>query len=78
MAVGGPIGSVLSTPETETSELIGNIAAMVILALVFGSLVAMGLPIIGAVIGLAISTSVIGLMGHVFSVPTRRARRSPR
>jgi len=41
VAVGGPIGSVLSSPETQTSEVIGNISAMVILALVFGSLVAM-------------------------------------
>ena len=70
VAVGGPIGSVLSSPETETSERIGNIAAMVILALVFGSLVAMGLPIVSAAIGLAISTSLIGLMGHLFSVPS--------
>ncbi len=70
VAVGGPIGSVLSTPETQTSEVIGNISAMVILALVFGSLVAMGLPIVGAAVGLAISTSVIGLMGHLFSVPS--------
>ncbi|MGZ8629516.1 MAG: MMPL family transporter, partial [Actinomycetota bacterium] len=45
-------------------------SAMVILALVFGSLVAMGLPIVSAAIGLAISTSVIGLMGHLSSVPT--------
>ncbi len=70
VAVGGPIGSELSQPETGTSELIGNLAAMVILALVFGSLVAMGLPILTAAIGLAIATSVIGLLGHVISVPT--------
>jgi uncharacterized membrane protein YdfJ with MMPL/SSD domain len=70
VAVGGPIGSQLSQPDTSTSERIGNIAAMVILALVFGSLVAMGLPILSAAIGLAIATSVIGLLGHLISVPT--------
>jgi uncharacterized membrane protein YdfJ with MMPL/SSD domain len=70
VAVGGPIGSELSQPETKTSELIGNLSAMVILALVFGSLVAMGLPILTAAVALAITTSVIGLLGHVISVPT--------
>ena len=70
VAVGGPIGSELSQPDTGTSERIGNIAAMVILAIVFGSLVAMGLPILTAVIGLSISTSLIGLLGHLISVPT--------
>ena len=70
VAAGGPIGSELSGPETGTSELLGNLSAMVILALVFGSLVAMGLPIVTAIFGLAITTSLIGLMGHLFSVPT--------
>ena len=69
VAVGGSIGSVLSKPETQASELLGNIAAMVVLALVFGSLVAMGLPIITAAFGLAITTSIVGLLGHVTSVP---------
>ena len=70
VAVGGAIGSELSTPDTRTSELIGNISAMVILALVFGSLIAMGIPILTALFALAIATSVIGLVGHVVSVPT--------
>jgi uncharacterized membrane protein YdfJ with MMPL/SSD domain len=70
VAVGGPIGSVLSTPDTATSERVGNISAMVILAIVFGSLIAMGLPIVSAAFGLAISVSVIGLLGHLVSVPT--------
>ena len=70
VAVGGQIGSVLSAPDTKTSEVLGNISAMVILALVFGSLVAMGLPIVNAAVGLAITTSVIGLLGHVLSVPS--------
>ena len=70
VAVGGAIGGELSTPDTRTSELIGNISAMVILALVFGSLIAMGIPILTALFALAIATSVIGLVGHVVSVPT--------
>jgi uncharacterized membrane protein YdfJ with MMPL/SSD domain len=70
VAVGGSIGSVLSAPETQESELIGNIAAMVILALVFGSLVAMGTPILTAVIALTVALSAVGLLGHVMSVPS--------
>ncbi len=70
VAVGGSIGSVLSAPETRTSEILGNVAAMIILALVFGSLIAMGLPIITAALGLAITTSLIGLLGHLTSVPS--------
>jgi uncharacterized membrane protein YdfJ with MMPL/SSD domain len=70
VAVGGPIGSELSSPDTKSSELLGNIAAMLILALVFGSLIAMGMPIISAIFALAVATSVIGLVGHVISVPT--------
>ena len=70
VAVGGQVGSVLSAPDTKESEVLGNVSAMVILALVFGSLVAMGLPIVNAAIGLAITTSVIGMLGHIWAVPT--------
>ena len=70
VAVGGSIGSELSTPDTRTSEIIGNLAAMVILALVFGSLVAMGLPIVTAFVALLAARSVIGLVGHFMSIPT--------
>ena len=70
VAVGGQVGSVLSAPDMKESEVLGNISAMVILALVFGSLVAMGLPIVNAAIGLAITTSVIGMLGHIWAVPT--------
>ena len=52
VAVGGSIGSTLSAPDTKTSEVLGNIAAMVVLALVFGSLVAMGTPIVTAIFAL--------------------------
>jgi uncharacterized membrane protein YdfJ with MMPL/SSD domain len=70
VAVGGPVGSELSEPKTEQSEVVGLVAAMIILAFTFGSLVAMGLPIVSAVIGLLAGLSVIGLLGHVVNVPT--------
>ena len=43
---------------------------MLILALTFGSLVAMGMPIITAVVGLATGLGLIGLLGHVVTIPT--------
>jgi uncharacterized membrane protein YdfJ with MMPL/SSD domain len=70
VAVGGAVGSELSEPETESSEVIGLIAAMVILAFTFGTLVAMGLPIVSAVFGLAAGLSLIVVLGHLVTVPT--------
>jgi len=67
---GGTIGSVLASDVKDDSAVIGIIAAMVILALVFGSLVAMGLPIVTAIFGLAIGLSVIGLLGNVANIPS--------
>ena len=70
VAVGGPIGSELSEPATETSELVGLVAAMIILAFTFGTLVAMSMPIVSAVVGLIFGLSLIGLLGHAVTVPT--------
>lgn len=70
VAVGGPVGAALSKQSTESSEIIGLLAAMVIMAFTFGSLVAMGLPILTAVFGLAIGVATIGLIGHLIDIPT--------
>lgn len=67
---GGAIGSRLSIPETESSEIVGLAAAMVILTIVLGSLIAMGLPIVVAIVALSVALSLIGLMGHLFGVPS--------
>jgi uncharacterized membrane protein YdfJ with MMPL/SSD domain len=69
VAAAGSIGSELSTQATESSEVVGLLAAMFILTLVLGSVVAMGLPIIAAVVGLGIALSVVGLLGHLLAVP---------
>jgi uncharacterized membrane protein YdfJ with MMPL/SSD domain len=70
VAVGGSVGGELSEPETESSEIVGLVAAMIILAFTFGTLVAMGLPILSAVFGLAVGLSLITLLGHGVTVPT--------
>ncbi|WP_406033930.1 MMPL family transporter [Nocardioides sp. NBC_00163] len=69
-AAGGTIGSTLSTDESRTSEVVGIIAAMIILSLVLGSLVAMGLPIITAVVGLGVALATVGLVGHLLAIPS--------
>src|SRR3954453_4667855 len=69
VAAAASIGSELSTESTESSELIGIIAAMFILTLLPGSLIAMGMPIIAAIVGLAVALGIVGLLGHLLSIP---------
>jgi putative drug exporter of the RND superfamily len=70
VAVGGYVGQQLSKPDTGASDKIGIAAAMVILLLVFGSAVAMGLPIVTAVLGLVCGLSVVTLLSHLADIPT--------
>ena len=67
---GGQLGQKVSKPATESSELIGIIAAMVILTFTFGTVAAMLLPILGAVLGLACTLALIRMLSHVATVPT--------
>ncbi len=67
---GGQLGQKVSKPSTESSELIGIIAAMVILTFTFGTMVAMLLPILGAIIGLACTLSIVRLLSHSMTVST--------
>src|SRR5262245_11324564 len=66
---GGQLGTKLSKPDTEMSELIGILAAMLILVLVFGTITAMVLPIAVAIVGVICGLSIISLLGHVVAVP---------
>jgi putative drug exporter of the RND superfamily len=70
VAIGGYVGQELSKPDTGASDKIGIAAAMVILLLVFGSAVAMGLPIVTAVLGLLCGLSVVTLLSHLADIPT--------
>jgi putative drug exporter of the RND superfamily len=51
------------------SEKIGILVAVVVLAIAFGSLVAMSLPIVVALVGLLVGLSSIGLLSGVLAVP---------
>lgn len=70
VGVGGYVGSEVSNPPSESSEVIGLIMALIILLFTFGSAVAMGVPVLSAVLGLLFSMCLIGFLGHVMSVPT--------
>jgi RND superfamily putative drug exporter len=56
-------------PELGASELIGIAAAVIILLIAFGSLLAMGLPILTAMFGIGVGFALVALSSHVFTTP---------
>jgi RND superfamily putative drug exporter len=64
------VGDELSQPAVESSEVVGMAMAIIVLLFTFGTVVAMGMPIITAIIGLGTGISIITLLGHVIEVPT--------
>ena len=67
---GGAIGNRISQDTSHQSEKIGLIAALIILAFTFGALVAAGMPIISALVGLVVGLGLVGLLGHLVNIPT--------
>ena len=67
---GGQLGQKVSKPSTESSELIGILAAMVILTLTFGTIVAMLLPILNAIVALSVTLAVVRILSHATTVST--------
>ncbi len=55
--------------EMPASEMLGVMAAIVVLLVAFGSLLAMGLPIITALLGIGIATSLIALLARFMDTP---------
>ena len=70
VGVGGYLGQKVSKPETHSSEAVGLTMAVIVLLFTFGSVVAMGLPIATAVVGLVVGLSIITLISQVAEVPT--------
>ncbi|MET0526327.1 MAG: MMPL family transporter [Nocardioides sp.] len=56
-------------PAGGNSEMIGILLAIVILAVAFGSLVAMSLPIVTALMAIVVGSSAIGIMSGLVAVP---------
>ena len=69
VAIGGEAIGLVAGAKPGSSEGIGILAAIVIMLLAFGSVVAMGLPIITALFGIAIGFAVLDLLSHVVTTP---------
>ena len=68
--LGGPPIDLVDFAVPGKSEGIGIFAAMIILLVAFGSVVAAGLPIIIALFGIGAGFGVLALMSHLLNVPT--------
>jgi RND superfamily putative drug exporter len=68
-SIGGYVGQQLSKSDTEFAEVVGLIAAVIILLFAFGTATAMMLPIVSAVLGLACALSIIKLLEHTLQIP---------
>ena len=62
-------GNVFSTDNGGASEAIGLVAAMVILLIAFGSVLAMGLPILTALFGIGTGTALVLALRTVIGMP---------
>src|SRR6266566_2364473 len=69
-SLGGDVVDLQETPYGGPTEGIGVIAAAIILLIAFGSLLAMGLPIATALLGIGAGLALIGLLGHLFPAPS--------
>jgi putative drug exporter of the RND superfamily len=68
-SLGGDVVDQAETPYGGSSDGIGIGAAAIVLLIAFGSLLAMGLPIVTAVFGIGSGLALIALIGHVFPAP---------
>ena len=69
-SLGGDLVYSAETPYGGSSEGIGVAAAAIVLLIAFGSLLAMGLPVATAVLGIGAGLSLIALIGHLVPAPS--------
>ena len=69
-SLGGDVVDQAETPYGGSSDGIGIGAAAIVLLIAFGSLLAMGLPIVTAVFGIGCGLALIALLGHLFPAPS--------
>ena len=67
---GGDLYFAFEQPPTGVGEALGLAVAIVILLLAFGSIVAMGLPIGTALLGLAVGAGSLSLVAYVVDIPS--------
>jgi RND superfamily putative drug exporter len=66
---GGPVYKA-EPPSMGSAELIGVVAAIFILLIAFGSLIAMGLPLLTAFFGIGIGSAIVTMLSHSLTVPS--------
>ncbi len=69
VALGGQAIEHAEKPSLGSATAIGLLAAIVVLLITFGSFIAMGLPIITALLGLGVGISLAGLGSHIIQIP---------
>ena len=68
--MGGDLVFTFEEPQTGHGELLGLVAAVLVLLLAFGSVIAMSLPIVIALLSLAIGVGALSLVAYLLDVPT--------
>jgi uncharacterized membrane protein YdfJ with MMPL/SSD domain len=69
-SLGGDVVDLAETPYGGPSDGFGVSAAAIVLLIAFGSLLAMGLPVLTAIFGIGSGLSLIALLGHVVPAPS--------
>ncbi len=64
------LAQVLDEDNNRCAEMVGPLAALVILLIAFGSITAALLPLGSAMVGLAVAILGLGLLGHAIDIPT--------
>lgn len=69
VVLGGMIVQVTQQPEGGITEVLGLVAAVIILLVTFGSALAMGLPLVTALFGIGVGVASITPLSHLLSTP---------
>ena len=62
-------GDIFADEPVFSSEFVGIAAAIIILLIAFGSVIAMGLPIVTALFGIGCGTAIVALVARIMPVP---------
>ncbi len=68
--VGGAVAAVAERPQMGRAEIFGLVAAVIVLLVAFGSVVAMGLPVMTALLALASGLLVVGAGTAFWDIPS--------
>ena len=67
---GGGAGQIAQGPDDSVSELLGLAAALLLLLVMFGSVVAALVPLVGAVFSVGVGLAIVGLLAAATNLPT--------